>query len=173
MTLPRHCRNLCVVSADGLSNVPATRPRAQAALAPAARAGPRLAEASQRVALVVDDERMVGEVMAMFLRSQGWRTVVTAAPEDAAALARNLVLNLLVTDLRMPGMSGLDLASSLREQRATLPVLLTSGWADAATLELAQPFVFLPKPFGLDALLKAIASLFADHSAPVLPAGPA
>ena len=125
--------------------------------------GRRPVDGSQLVALVVDDEPMVGELMAMALGSQGWRTVVATAAEEAAAHARNHAIDLLVTDLQMPGMSGLDLATHLRERHADLPVVLVSGWSEATALELAQPFAFLRKPFRLQELFGAIGTLVADH----------
>lgn len=110
--------------------------------------------------------------MAMARGSQGWRTVVATAAEEAAALARDQAIDLLVTDLQMPGMSGPELATHLRERHADLPVVLMSGWAEATALELAQPFVFLRKPFRLQGLLEAIGSMFAGHpiAIPVIPA---
>lgn len=131
-------------------------------LDPAERRGSPAGAGSQPVALVVDDEPGLGELMAMALGSQGWRTVVAAGPGEAAALASGHSIDLLVTDLQMPDMSGLDLARLLRERHADLPVVLMSGWREATALELAQPFVFLRKPFRLDKLFVAIGSLFAD-----------
>ena len=96
-------------------------------------------------------------MMAMALNSQGWRTVVATAPEEAAALARNNPIDLLVTDLQMPGMSGLDLATHLRERQADLPVLIVSGGSEAAAQGIAQPFAFLRKPVRLQELFGAIA----------------
>jgi FixJ family two-component response regulator len=71
----------------------------------------------------------------------------------------------------MPGMSGLDLATHLRKRHADLPVVLMSGWAEARALELAQPFVFLRKPFPLQGLFGAIGAMFADHPSAVCVAG--
>ena len=144
-------------------DVPVTSRRRRRGLDPAAGPETPAGNGSQLVALVVDDEPMVGELMAMALDSQGWRTIVATAAEEAAALARDHAIDLLVTDLQMPGMSGLVLAAQLRQRHADLPVVLMSGWPEATTLELAQPFVFLRKPFHLHGLFGAIGSMFADH----------
>lgn len=117
------------------------------------------AAGSRRVVLVVDDEPMLGALLAMALDSQGWQTVVATAAEPAEDLARELEVDLLVTDVHMPGRSGFDLATSLRSRRADLPVLLVSGAADAAALALPQPFAFLEKPFSLRSLFGAIGLL--------------
>ena len=130
---------------------------------PAARPGSPAVDGYRPIALVVDDEPMVGELMAMALGTQGWRTLVARAAEEAAAHARNHAIDLLVTDLHLPGMSGLDLATHLRERRADLPVVLVSGWSEAAALELAQPFAFLRKPVPLREALRAIAAMTPSH----------
>ena len=173
MTGSEHARNVPLMSAHpiqdvpGSSDVPVASRRRRRGPDPAARPGTPAVNGSQLVALVVDDEPMVGELMAMALGSQGWRTVVATAAEEAAALARDQAIDLLVTDLQMPGMSGIDLATHLRKRHADLPVVLMSGWAGATALELAQPFVFLRKPFPLQGLLGAIGSMFADHPSAV------
>jgi FixJ family two-component response regulator len=56
-------------------------------------------------------------------------------------------------------MSGLDLATQFRERHADLPVVLVSGWPEASSLELAQPFACLRKPFRLHGLFGAIGAM--------------
>lgn len=158
-----HARKVPLMRAHLIPDVLVASPRRRRGLDPAARPATPAVNGLQLVALVVDDEPMVGELMAMALASQGWRTVVATEAEEAAALVRDQAIDLLVTDLQMPGMSGLDLATHLRERHADLPVVLMSGWSEAAALELAQPFVFLRKPFRLQGFFGAIGSLFADH----------
>ena len=167
MTAAEHARNVPLMSAHLVPDVSVTSQRRRRRLDSSARPGTPAFTGSQLVALVVDDEPMIGELMAMALGSQGWRTVVATAAEEAAALVRDHAIDLLVTDLQMPGMSGLDLATRLRERHADLPVVLMSGWAEATALELAQPFVFLRKPFPLQGLFGAIGSMFADHPSAV------
>jgi CheY-like chemotaxis protein len=113
----------------------------------------------RRLALIVDDEAMVGNLMAMALDSRGWETVVATAGSHAAVIAQEREPDLLLTDLQMPGMSGIDLAASLRAWRGDLPVLLMSGSSEAAALTLPQPFAFLAKPFSLAALFSTVGRL--------------
>jgi CheY-like chemotaxis protein len=117
--------------------------------------------AARPMALVVDDEPMLAALTAQALASRGWRTVVATAAQHAADLAGELEFDLLVTDLHMPGMSGVDLASSLRARRADLPIVLVSASPEAAELELSQPFAFLVKPFSLASLFGTIGALLA------------
>ena len=173
MTGSEHARNVPIVRAHSIrdgsvsSDVPVTSRRRRRGSDPAVRLETPAVNSPQLVALVVDDEPLVGELMAMALGSQGWHTVVATAAEEAAALARDQAIDLLVTDLQMPGMSGLDLATHLRKRHADLPVVLMSGWAEATALELAQPFVFLRKPFRLQGLFGAIGSMLADQQSAV------
>jgi DNA-binding NtrC family response regulator len=113
----------------------------------------------QRLALVVDDEASVGVLVARMLDELGWRAIVTTAPEDAVALASEVEVDLLVTDFEMPGMSGTDLAATIRRQRAGLPVVLVSGWPEAAAMRLDPPFAFTPKPFHIGSIRDALERL--------------
>jgi CheY-like chemotaxis protein len=126
-------------------------------------AHPRMHE--RPLALVVDDEPLLGALTAHALGSQGWRTVVVVAADLAADIASELELDLLVTDLHMPGMSGLDLATRLRAGKADLPVVLVSGSPEAATLELPPPFAFLAKPFSVQSLFGTIGALVPNRAA--------
>lgn len=113
----------------------------------------------QRLALVVDDEASVGVLVASMLDALGWHPIVTTAPEDAEALAREVEVDLLVTDDDMPGMTGIDLATSLRRQRSSLPVVLVSCGADASAARLDPPFAFAPKPFHIGSIRDALERL--------------
>jgi CheY-like chemotaxis protein len=167
MTGSQDARKVALMRPIPIPYLAPTSPRRLRGLDPAARSEPPTVSGSGLVALVVDDEPKVGELMAVALGSQGWRTVVATAAEEATALARDHAIDLLVTDLQMPGMSGLDLATLLRERHANLPVVLMSGWPEATTFELAQPFVFLRKPFRLQGIFEAIASLSAGQPNPL------
>jgi DNA-binding NtrC family response regulator len=116
----------------------------------------------QRVALVVDDEATIGVLVARLLHANGWRAIVTTEPDDAAAIAREVELDLLVTNLEMPGLSGVDLTTRLRERRSTLPVVLMSDRPHALDVELDPPFIVVPKPFHHEGILGAVRSLFGD-----------
>jgi DNA-binding response OmpR family regulator len=113
----------------------------------------------RRIALIVDDDVELAAMTAMAIGSQGWHTIVASAPVDAASIARDLPIDLLVTDLNMPGMSGMKLAARVRERRADLPVVLVSGWPQAAVMTFEPPFTFIAKPFRLGALFTAINAL--------------
>jgi two-component system, cell cycle sensor histidine kinase and response regulator CckA len=113
---------------------------------------PRPAERGRETVLVVEDERVVRALMVRSLTGLGYRCVEAAdAGEALRVLEREEgQLDLIITDVVMPGISGGDLGSRLAEQYPTLPVLYTSGFADddvirRGLLHASRPF--LQKPF--------------------------
>jgi two-component system, cell cycle sensor histidine kinase and response regulator CckA len=104
--------------------------------------------------LVVDDEPSVLDVTARMLREHGY-TVLEAASAEAALAMELPALDALLTDVRLPGESGLALARALRTAHTSLAVLVMSGHvADPDQQRLAEgEFAFIAKPFSLQGLL--------------------
>lgn len=115
--------------------------------------------------LVVDDEPLVGDLLAWMLSRAGYNVVSAADAEEALALARVARRNffqVLVTDLRLPGMSGIDLAAELRAARPELKALLVSGLSREEFAVLGVDMsraAFLPKPFTVRQVSGAIRAL--------------
>jgi nitrogen-specific signal transduction histidine kinase/ActR/RegA family two-component response regulator len=116
--------------------------------------------AGERV-LVVEDESVVRSLVRRTLESHGYR--VYLAPNGAAALsfitANPGEVDLVLTDVVMPRMNGLELAAQLAERLPALPVLLMSGYSDDEILQrgLTPPgAAFLPKPMAPDHLAAAV-----------------
>ena len=80
--------------------------------------------------LYVDDEEAIVFLMTRLLERRGYRVSGYTDPQEALAAARANPhqFDLAVTDYNMPGMSGLEVARTLREIRADLPVILISGY---------------------------------------------
>src|SRR5271168_4300089 len=111
--------------------------------------------------LLAEDEQDVREVAREFLESGGYK--VLEARDAAAALRlvaeHNGAINLLVTDMVMPGMTGLELAAQLQQQRSDLGVVYMSGYSEHAAAEAAQADAsvrLLTKPFSRSAILRAV-----------------
>ena len=105
--------------------------------------------------LLVDDEEPVRRIASRILARHGYEVVAPATPEEALAAmseAAGGAFDLLVTDIVMPDVSGLDLAQRARAVQPGLKVLYMSGYSDRAG-EVAGKAVFLPKPFDEQALL--------------------
>ena len=119
--------------------------------------------------LFVDDEGVLLFVGTMTLEQNGYK--VTGMPNGEAAL-RELLGNpngydVVLTDLSMPGMSGLQLADQVRKIRADLPVILTSGYInpdDQAKADRLGIRAILTKPVDTKELLATLAAMFEKHA---------
>src|SRR5260370_39841232 len=90
--------------------------------------------------------------------------VVWAPAEVLELAADGAPIDLLLTDVVMPGMNGRQLAERLREQRPELKVLFMSGYTDDAVIArgvIDHEMAFLQKPVGADQLAQVVADLFA------------
>lgn len=107
--------------------------------------------------MVVDDDAVLRRVVRSALVQAGFDVAQVGSGRDALSLASVHEFELVVTDLQMPGMSGLELLRSLREKRVYMPVIVLSGASDlvAEAILAAGAFAFLAKPFGLDDLQSA------------------
>jgi len=123
------------------------------ASAPAARAtgsGPTL--------LLVEDEASVRAIAGEMLVASGFRVLEAATGPEALTVAHRATqpIDLLITDVMLPGMSGAELADKLRSERPSLRVLFTSGHSDEAIgrhgVSRSDP-AFLQKPFTFDAFV--------------------
>ena len=117
------------------------------------------ARGTERVLLVEDDDEVRG-LTARVLRAAGYDVVVGATGEQAmAAVVGGAAVDLLVTDVVMPGMGGRELVDRLRAVAPGLRVLYTSGYTDDAVVRngVEQDTVhFLQKPFTPAALARKV-----------------
>lgn len=132
-------------------------------LQPDVAAAPLPAEAAQplrpgRHILVVDDEREALQVMADYLRRRGHSVAVAADGQEALRQFALQPCDVLVSDLRMPHLSGSDLARRLRQQRPGLPVVLMTGQVEVGAVD-CESCVLLRKPISLKELQQVIQQL--------------
>jgi signal transduction histidine kinase len=118
--------------------------------------------AAARRILFVDDEASIQRLAQVMLKSLGHTATTFGKPADglAALTADPAAFDLLITDLTMPGMNGVDLARAARAVRPDLPIILSSGYADdvpEGTLRSLGIAEVLPKPFQMQTLGAAIA----------------
>jgi CheY-like chemotaxis protein len=116
--------------------------------------------------LLVEDDDEVAKLTGEMLDQLGFEVVrVTTATAALGALANGRSVNLVFSDIMMPGgTNGIDLARQIRSRRRGLPVLLTSGYAEAARAEAeAEGFRILPKPYRLDELSAALRTLIQNE----------
>ena len=117
-----------------------------------------VAEGSARI-LLVDDDVLVAEACAMLLEDYGYAVCRAGSAEEAlAVLESGVSVDLVFSDIRMPGTDGLTLARKLSSLYPGLPVLLTSGYSNAAAEAVASGFALLPKPYLPADVQRAIAA---------------
>ncbi|MBI1684148.1 PAS domain-containing protein [Caulobacter hibisci] len=135
-------------------------PAASAAAAITSLEGLR-APTAEAVLLVEDDDEVAALVCEM-LRELGYVvTRVSGAESALGAMANDRAIDLVFSDIMMPGaMNGVQLAQEIRRRRPGLPVLLTSGYAEAAIRETEiEGVAVLPKPYDIDTLARRLLDL--------------
>jgi PAS domain S-box-containing protein len=111
--------------------------------------------------LLVEDEPEVRRLVEKLLRLKGYRVLSAASPADAIAISRRheASIDLLLTDVIMPGMNGRELSRVLAPTRPSMRVLYMSGYTDVGVSQqgiLARGTAFLSKPFTPEALARKV-----------------
>ncbi len=109
--------------------------------------------------LIVDDDPGQRSLLDSFLRSQNFETVLAPSGERALEILRSETFSLMISDVRMPGMTGLETLRRARQEHATLPVLLVTAYADIREAVGAMrdgALNYLAKPIDLDELLATV-----------------
>jgi CheY-like chemotaxis protein len=135
-------------------------PREQQTVRPAERTVDTPAATNSQTVLLVEDEQAVRELVRIILERAGHRVVEAATPETAITHFDALQsVDLLLTDVVMPAMSGFDLFHTLVERQPSLRVLFISGYTDYALFEPTiadKGAAFLEKPFSAEALISKV-----------------
>ncbi|MBN2468416.1 MAG: response regulator [Deltaproteobacteria bacterium] len=87
--------------------------------------------------LVVDDELPICELMDEFLSSQGYQIMTATNGEEALAKFEDTGPDVVILDLRMPGMSGLEVLRSMRAQGGAAHIIMLSAYGDSPTVQEA------------------------------------
>jgi DNA-binding NtrC family response regulator len=113
--------------------------------------------------LVVDDEHEMSEFVSRGLRLLGFDAITVSSAPQALELVRREAFDLVTTDVRMPGMNGLQLCGLLREGNPHLPVIILTAYGDFDTAVDAMrvgAYDLLLKPFDIDALDVTVRRVF-------------
>jgi CheY-like chemotaxis protein len=122
-------------------------------------------QGSGATVLLVDDDDPVRAVTAAMLQDLGYDVRDVACGEAALeALAEHDDIDILVTDLAMSGMNGIQLAAAVRAARSDLAVVFISGYADQIEGRLGPDDRLLAKPFAATDLLRAVEAELAERS---------
>lgn len=116
----------------------------------------------------MDDELGYRELLASELSADGFGTFTAADGREALAVLGRERVHLVITDMKMPRLDGLDVTRAVKELHPEIPVILMTGYAveDRAAAALREARAFLQKPFELAALKKAVNAAFPP---PILP----
>ena len=122
------------------------------------------------IVLVVDDDPDLLRLVTLALHRRGFETLEASSGEEALRQLENAMVDSIVLDMAIPGMSGLEVIRALRAgpDTATLPILILTGSGDRDTLVLALEAGaddFLPKPVRLDELVARVRAHIRTSSA--------
>ena len=117
--------------------------------------------------LLVDDNPVIRKLLASGLRNEGFSVLTADSGRDAILQWRShpSEIDVLISDVRMPGMDGPTLAAQLVAEAPGMPVLLISGFTDSSQQDKCNGFELLPKPFSIPTLVAKIRSLATDSLA--------
>jgi DNA-binding response OmpR family regulator len=119
--------------------------------------------------LVADDDPVIREVWAEALSKAGYRAVQASDGREALRLIPKVLPDLMILDLRMPGLSGNEVLQHVRQKSelARIPVLISSGFADETHISQGLNIVGrLQKPQALTAMLDAVRAALVRRPAP-------
>lgn len=121
--------------------------------------------------LIVDDDTRLRAALRKYLASNGYRVTMAGDATEAQAKLRGIDFDLMVLDLMMPGMSGLDFAKELRKSSQVPILMLTAMGEPADRIAGLQSGAddYLPKPFEPQELLLRIGSILRRVNAPPAP----
>ena len=128
----------------------------------------------EQIIYLVDDDEALRDSLAWLLESQGFKVAAFASAEDFLKAWRPEFNGCLLLDVRMPGMSGLELHERLRAQYSTLPIIFITGHGDVpmAVAALKKGAVdFIEKPFNDTELLRLVSQCLVseqEHRARVM-----
>jgi len=144
-------------------------PRTAEEVKPAAAPVPIRSGRGQHV-LLVDDELAVRRVALRMLERGGFRVTDAASADEALRKfsARPELFDVVLTDFNMPGMNGIELAAAIREIRSDTPVILSSGFVDAESIQYAERCgirQIVNKPFSPSEIASAVSGAVAAGAA--------
>lgn len=114
--------------------------------------------------LIIDDEEIIIRTLSKLLESNGYEVFVTKNGQDAVVMAEEVDFDLILADIRMPGMNGVDTVKHIYSKVSNgkdkkIPAIFITGYADQATEKEAaklKPAAFLHKPFDIKELIEEI-----------------
>lgn len=113
----------------------------------------------QRKVLIVDDDESLRDALYMDLKMQGFKAYTAASGGEALELLKTITVDVVLSDIQMPGGNGMQLLEEIRKGNPKMPVVvLMTGYSHVAPAEAIDKGAFqvLIKPFGRDLLFKSL-----------------
>jgi two-component system NtrC family sensor kinase len=110
--------------------------------------------------LLVEDNADVAVVVTDYLAQLKCKVGHASSAEEGLKLLADRHFDVVLSDIVMPGMSGLEMARRIRERHPDIPIILASGYSDKAELALSEGFALIRKPYAPEALVRAINQAF-------------
>ena len=115
------------------------------------------AVAGAKCILVVEDEPLIRLVISDELREHGFEVVEACNADEAMVILASTTPDLILTDVQMPGsIDGADLLALVKASTPGVPVIIASGTWEPTVQQMEIASRIVPKPFSIDALVKAI-----------------
>ena len=111
--------------------------------------------------LVVDDEQDICDLLSIELMDQGYNYFIANSVTEAVKILKNSPVDLVITDIRMPQKSGIELLRELRKNNHLLPVVFMTGFSDITenqALSLGASAV-VAKPFEMSQMVKVCSDI--------------
>ena len=112
--------------------------------------------------LVVDDEKSIRETLSALLEKDGYRVAAAENGKRAVELLQAAIPAVVLLDMMMPGMHGVDVLKVLRSMNPDLPVIMITGYPDSTMVAEAlhyPPITLLPKPVAYEVVRKTVRML--------------
>jgi len=122
------------------------------------RRGERMSDGEVRTIVVAEDEPAVRDLILITLRRNGYHALAAVDGRDAMRIIERLgdAVDLLISDLVMPGVGGLELVALARAQLPRLPIVLITGYSQVQLPRGAENITLLAKPFTARGLIGAV-----------------
>ena len=112
--------------------------------------------------LCVDDEEIPRILRKLILQKQGYQVVMAASGEEALEVLDRANINLVLSDLMMPGMTGVELTKSVKAVRPTMPVILISG-VNEIPADANYADRFISKVGGAELLFQTVIEVLTEY----------
>jgi DNA-binding NtrC family response regulator len=124
-------------------------------------------ESSEKVLLLVDDEENVQMSLKRILRREGYKILTASSAEEGLEIMAQHTVNVVLSDQRMPGMSGVEFLRRVKIMYPDVVRIILSGYTEVGTLTDAinkgEIYQFITKPWENDALTALIREAFIRH----------